>query len=39
MKRIPKSVSKKKIKIKNVVVVDVAERGVEGSVELDDEGG
>ena len=31
MKRIPKSVSKK-INIKNVVVVDVAEGGVEGSV-------
>jgi len=30
---------KQKIKIKNVVVVDVAEGGVEGSVELDGEGG
>jgi len=39
MKRIPKFVSRKKIKIKNVVVVNVAEGGVKGSVELDGEGG
>jgi len=38
MKRILKFVSKK-IKIKNVIVVDVVEKGIESNVELDNEGG